>query len=66
MQIIAGSSITNSASVNVGDNGVGIYNLNGNVTNSGAITAGNGGTGIYSEGGNDNFKCRLINNNRSE
>ena len=46
-----GSSITNSASVNVGDNGVGIYNLNGNVTNSGAITAGNGGTGIYSEGG---------------
>ena len=47
----AGSSITNSASVNIGDNGVGIYNLNGNVTNSGAITAGNGGTAIYSDGG---------------
>ncbi|ACZ07201.1 Uncharacterized protein with a C-terminal OMP (outer membrane protein) domain [Sebaldella termitidis] len=49
----AGSSITNSAtgSVNVGDNSIGLYNLNGNVTNSGAITAGNGGTGIYSEGG---------------
>ncbi len=47
----AGSSITNSAAVNVGDNSIGIYNINGSVTNSGAITAGNGGTGIYSEGG---------------
>ncbi|MCP1225881.1 autotransporter domain-containing protein [Sebaldella sp. S0638] len=49
----AGSSILNStgSSVNVGDNSIGIYNLNGNITNDGAIAAGNGGTGIYSEGG---------------
>jgi hypothetical protein len=49
----AGSSILNSTGsfVNVGDNSIGIYNLNGNITNDGIITAGNGGTGIYSEGG---------------
>ena len=40
-----------ASAVNVGDNGVGIYNKNGNITNDGSITAGNGGTGIYSEGG---------------
>ena len=47
------SSIINSvgSSVTVGDNGVGIYNMNGSVTNDGIVTAGNGGTGIYSEGG---------------
>ncbi|MDR2879787.1 MAG: transporter, partial [Fusobacteriales bacterium] len=49
----AGSSVVNSSgkSVTVGDNSIGIYNMNGSVTNDGIITAGNGGTGIYSEGG---------------
>ena len=42
---------TIAGAVTVGDNGVGIYSLNGSVTNDGIITAGNGGTGIYSEGG---------------
>ena len=47
------SSITNSSTgvINVGENSIAVYNLNGNITNDGVITAGNGGTGIYSDGG---------------
>ena len=42
---------TSTGTINVGDNSIGIYNLNGNVINSGTITTGNEGTGIYSDGG---------------
>ncbi len=49
----AGSNAVNLSSgvINVGDNSIGIYNLNGNITNDGIITAGDGGTGVYSDGG---------------
>ena len=48
-----GSSIMNSIGslVNVGDNSIGIYNINGSIINDGTIITGNSGTGIYSEGG---------------
>ena len=46
----AGDDITNTGTVSLGDNSVGIFGKK--VLNTGIITVGNGGTGIYSEGGN--------------
>ncbi len=48
----AGSTFTNSGTVNAGNNSIGVYNVAGKIQNSGVISAGDGGIGIYSESGN--------------
>ena len=46
----SGSKITNTGTVTVGNNSVGIFGKE--IVQKGILTVGNGGTGLYSEGGN--------------
>ena len=58
------NSITNTATVKVGNNSIGLYGYA--VNNSGDITVGEKGSAIYSQGGNVNITSGTINVGKNE
>ena len=58
------NSITNTSTIKVGDNSIGLYGYT--INNSGDITVGDKGSAIYSQGGNVNVTSGTINVGKNE